>query len=47
MGLLDKVINGYVYMENKLQHLYNALRKETYNIVEGHAGELYCGIDLK
>jgi hypothetical protein len=30
-----------------LQHLYNALRKETYKIVEDLEGNLYCGIALK
>ncbi len=30
-----------------LQHLYDALRKETYNIVEDLDGNLYCGIALK
>jgi hypothetical protein len=30
-----------------LQHLYNALRKETYEIVEDWTGNLYCGITLK
>jgi hypothetical protein len=30
-----------------LQHLYNALCKETYKIVEDWAGNLYCGITLK
>ncbi len=30
-----------------LQHLYNALKKETYDIVEDYKGELYCGITLK
>jgi hypothetical protein len=33
--------------KGNLQHLYNALRKETYEIVEDRAGELYCGINLK
>jgi hypothetical protein len=33
--------------EGNLQHLYNALRKETYKIVEDRACELYCGINLK
>ncbi len=36
----------YIGIEN-LQHLYNALKKETYNIVEDYKGELYCGITLK
>jgi hypothetical protein len=30
-----------------LQHLYDALQKETYEIVEDWAGDLYCGITLK
>ncbi len=30
-----------------LQHLYNALCKETYEIVEDRTGNLYCGITLK
>ena len=30
-----------------LQHLYNALRKETYEIEEDWKGDLYCGIILK
>ncbi len=30
-----------------LQHLYDALQKETYEIVEGLEGNLYCGIALK
>ena len=30
-----------------LQHLYDALRKETYKIVEDLEGALYCGIVLK
>jgi hypothetical protein len=29
-----------------LQHLYNALRKETYEIVEDWTGDLYCRITL-
>jgi hypothetical protein len=33
--------------KDDLQHLYNALQKETYNIVEDHAGKLYCSINLK
>ena len=36
----------YIGIKN-LQHLYNALRKETYKIVEDYKGELYCGITLK
>jgi hypothetical protein len=30
-----------------LQHLYDALRKETYEIVEDWQGDLYCRITLK
>jgi len=30
-----------------LQHLYNALQKETYEIVKDLEGDLYCGIALK
>jgi hypothetical protein len=33
--------------EEHLQHLYNALQKETYDIVEDQTGNLYCGIILK
>jgi hypothetical protein len=33
--------------EGNFQHLYDALRKGTYDIVEDHAGKLYCGINLK
>jgi hypothetical protein len=33
--------------EGNLQHLYNVLQKETYNIGIDHAGKLYCGINLK
>jgi hypothetical protein len=29
------------------QHLYDALQKETYKIVEDPIGDLYCGINLK
>jgi hypothetical protein len=39
---------GITYIGNKhLQHLYNALRQETYDIVEDQTGNLYCGINLK
>ncbi len=31
----------------RLQHLYDALQKETYEIVEDWTGDLYCGITLK
>jgi hypothetical protein len=30
-----------------LQHLYDALRKETYEIVEDWTGNIYCRITLK
>jgi hypothetical protein len=30
-----------------LQHLYDTLRKETYEIVEDWTGDLYCGIILE
>ena len=30
-----------------IYHLCDALRKETYSIVEDHVGDLYCGINLK
>jgi hypothetical protein len=33
--------------EDNLQHLYDALWKETYKIVEDRLGDLYCGINLK
>jgi hypothetical protein len=33
--------------EDNLQHRYNALSKETYEIVEAYIGNLYCGINLK
>jgi hypothetical protein len=36
----------YIGKEN-LQHLYDALQKETYKIVEDLEGNLYCGITLK
>jgi hypothetical protein len=36
----------YIGKDN-LQHLYDALWKETYDIVKDHAGKLYCGINLK
>jgi hypothetical protein len=35
----------YIGKDN-LHHLYNALRKETYDIVEDRVGNLYCGINL-
>jgi hypothetical protein len=33
--------------EDTLQHLYNSLWAEAYDIVEDHAGDLYYGINLK
>ncbi len=33
--------------EDNLHHLYDALCKETYEIVEDCIGDLYCGINLK
>jgi hypothetical protein len=33
--------------KDTLQHLYNYLQAEAYNIVEDRAGDLYCGINLK
>ena len=42
---LDFGIN-YIGCEH-LQHLYDALRKETNKIVEDLEGDLYCGIALK
>jgi hypothetical protein len=33
--------------KGNLKHLYNALWKETYDVVKDRAGELYCGINLK
>ncbi len=36
----------YTGTEN-LQHLYDTLRTETYEIVEDWEGNLYCGITLK
>jgi hypothetical protein len=33
--------------KENLQHLYDALQKETYKIVEDLEGDLYCGITLK
>jgi hypothetical protein len=32
--------------DNNLQHLYDALRTESYDIVEDRVGDLYCGIHL-
>ena len=32
--------------EDNLQHLYDALRTETYEIAEDRVGNLYCGINL-
>ncbi len=36
----------YIGTEN-LQHLYDALQTETYEIVEDWEGNLYCGITLE
>ncbi len=36
----------YIGIKN-LQHLYDALRTETYKIVEDYEGKLDCGISLK
>jgi hypothetical protein len=33
--------------KDTLQHLYNSLRAEAYNIIKDHAGDLYCGINHK
>jgi hypothetical protein len=33
--------------EDTLQHLYNSLQAEAYNIIKDRAGDLYCGINLK
>jgi hypothetical protein len=33
--------------KDTLQHLYNSLQAETYDIIEDQAGDLYCGIALK
>jgi hypothetical protein len=33
--------------KGNLQHLYNAIQQETYDIVEDRAGKLFCGINLK
>jgi hypothetical protein len=33
--------------EDNIQHLYDALQKETYEIVKDRLGYLYCGINLK
>jgi hypothetical protein len=33
--------------KDTLQHLYNSLWAETYDIIEDRAGDLYCGINLK
>ncbi len=33
--------------KDTLQHLYNSLRAEAYDIVEDRASDLYCGINLK
>jgi hypothetical protein len=36
----------YIGQED-LQHLYDAIQKETYDIVEDWKSSLYCGITLK
>jgi hypothetical protein len=33
--------------KDTLQHLYESLQTESYNIVEDRAGDLYCGINFK
>jgi hypothetical protein len=33
--------------KDTLEHLYNSLRAEAYNIVKDRASDLYCGINLK
>ncbi len=43
---VDNFSIKYIGAEN-LQHLYDALRTETYGIVEDWEGNLYCGITLK
>jgi hypothetical protein len=43
---LDSFSIMYILCKH-LQHLYNALRKETYEIVEDWMGDLYCRITLK
>ena len=46
METLDDFGIKYIGEEN-LQHLYDALKAESYDIVEDRKGELYCGIALK
>jgi hypothetical protein len=43
---VDNFSVKYIGREH-LQHLYGALQKETYEIVENWTGNLYCGITLK
>jgi hypothetical protein len=43
---VDNFDNEYIGRKH-LQHLYNALRKETYEIVEDWTGDPYWGITLK
>jgi hypothetical protein len=43
---VDNFVIKYTGTEN-LQHLYDALRAETYEILEDWGGNLYCGITLK
>jgi hypothetical protein len=33
--------------KDTLQHLYDSLRNESYNIIKDHASDLYCCINLK
>jgi hypothetical protein len=43
---VDDFVIKYIGEEH-LQHLYNALQIEMYDIVEDQTGNLYCGINLK
>jgi hypothetical protein len=43
---IDDFVIKYIGKGN-LKHLYNTLRKETYDVVKERAGKLYCGINLK
>jgi hypothetical protein len=43
---VDNLGIKYIGKDN-LQHLYNALWKEAYDIAKDRAGKLYCGINLK
>ncbi len=43
---VDDFVIKYIGREH-LQHLYDALRKETYKIVKDCTGDLYCKITLK